>query len=117
MSSQDLRFHAILKKGPYVSLPESAFVRIDDVLGQHYFAMPVLSATSLASEHPEFESDGLYGIWILKENLLTFESVANDFSLLFADDNVFASEYRGVEGHFRRHFWFPFWAEKVFWRI
>ncbi len=97
MSKDDVRFFAIVKKGPLVSAPDSTYVRIDDCLMKYSFQMSLLQSSSLEEQYPSFGTTGLYGTWTLKENLLSLEAPATDFTLLVSENvEPFKSAYAKV---------------------
>lgn len=85
-TNDDLRFLAILKRGPLVSSPTETYVRIDDVNMKHSFQMKVLQSASLEDVYPSFGTTGLYGIWTLKDNCLGFEALSSDYSCLVTEN-------------------------------
>jgi hypothetical protein len=98
-TKDDLRFLAILKRGPLVSSTTETFVRVDDVNMKHSFQMKVLQSATLEDSHPAFGTAGLYGIWTLKENYLGFEALGTDYTCLVTENvEPFKTLYAGVLG-------------------
>lgn len=99
-SAEDLRFSAILKRGPTASTPTETLVHVLDVTGRFILRMTVLDASILEDDHPVFGQSGLAGIWTLKDNRLHFEGLLGDLQSLVTDNiEPFKTAYQEAFRH------------------